>query len=222
MRTEYLSADPMQQYSEHPSEETLERFLLHQMKEDELEGVETHIMACHNCVTRLEELEIDIAATKMALADLHRQAVAKNYAAELARREKQSRRFGFGWLNAKSLSFAGAAAALALTLTIAPRYSTVEKDISAFRGAETNTIPANRTVLLHLNARDLPQHSVSVEVVNSEGEEIWNSPSKVAGQTVNAKLPPIETKGNYFLRIYSANNNENRGELLREFSFNVQ
>lgn len=220
MRTELLPADPMQFDSEHPSEETLERFLLHQSSEDEIEGVETHILACHSCVTRLEELEIHIAATKMALADLHQKAVAKNYAAETAHRESKSR--WFGWLNAKSLSFAGAAAALALTLTIAPRYSTVEKDMSAFRGAEVNTIPVGRTVLLHLNARDLPQNPVSVEVVNAEGEEIWNSPSKVSGQTVDAKLPPIEAKGNYFLRIYSANNKQDRGELLREFSFNVQ
>lgn len=221
MRTELLSANLMQQYSEqHPSEDDLERFLLHRMDEEELEGVETHILACHSCVTRLENLEIQIAATKMALADLHQQTVAESYAAETAK--KKSGWFGLNWLNARTLSFAGAAAALALTISVAPRYTTVEKDMSAFRGAETNVIPAGRPVLVHLNAKDLAENPVAVEVVNAEGSEIWNSPGKVEGETVNAKLPPIDAKGNYLLRIYASDKTQNHGELLREFSFNVQ
>lgn len=213
----------MQHYSEpHPSEDELERFLLHRMNETELEGMETHILACHSCVTRLEELEIHIAATKMALADLHQQTVAENYAAETAKAGNKSRWFGLNWLNARTLSFAGAAAALALTISVAPRYTTVEKDMSAFRGAETNVIPVGRPVLVHLNAKDLPENSVAVEVVNAEGSEIWNSQGKVDHETVNAKLPPIDAKGNYLLRIYASDKTQNHGELLREFSFNVQ
>ena len=218
----------MQHYSEqHPSEDELERFLLHRMDETELEQAETHILACHSCVTRLENLEIQIAATKMALADLHQQTVAENYAAETAKSKNKSRWFGLGrstsnWLNARTLSFAGAAAALALTISVAPRYTTVEKDMSAFRGADTNTVPAGRPVLVHLNAKDLPENPVAVEVVNAEGNEVWNSTGKVDHEMVNAKLPPIDAKGSYLLRIYASDKTQNHGELLREFSFNVQ
>ena len=213
----------MQQYPEHPSEEDLERFLLHRIEsEAELEGMETHILACHSCVTRLEDLEIQIAATKMALADLHQQTVAENFASEMAGRSKKSR-WSFSWLNTKTLSLAGAAAALALTVTVIPHGTpVVEKDMSAFRGAEINTIPAGKTVLVHLNAKDLPENPVSVEVVNADGNEIWNSAGKVDHQTVDAKLPPIDTKGNYLLRIYEADNKDAHGELLREFAFDVK
>lgn len=227
MRTELLSANPMQYYSDqHPSEDELERFLLHRMNETELEGMETHILACHNCVTRLEELELQITATKMALADLHQQTVAENYAAETAR-EKKSRwlglnRLNFSWLSGRTLSFAGVAAAIALAITVAPRYTTVEKEMSAFRGAETNVLPAGRPVLVHLNAKDLPKSAVEVEIVNAEGNQIFESTGKVEGTTVDAKLPPIDNKGNYLLRLYSPGAGQTHGDLLREFSFNIE
>ena len=60
----------MQPLFEHPSEETLERFLLHQSQQAEIEAVETHILACPSCVARLEIMETHIAATKIALGEL--------------------------------------------------------------------------------------------------------------------------------------------------------
>src|SRR5258708_23191519 len=56
--------------SDHPNEEALERFLLHRLSEEELESVETHILACESCVEALEVLEVQIATTKMALETL--------------------------------------------------------------------------------------------------------------------------------------------------------
>jgi anti-sigma factor RsiW len=55
---------------DHPSEDSLERFLLNRCEVDELEIVETHIFACEACVTRLETLELTIEATKLALQNL--------------------------------------------------------------------------------------------------------------------------------------------------------
>ena len=224
MRTDRYPTTTMQQEFEHPSDDSLERFLLHQMDEKELEGVETHILACQRCVDHLEDMELNLAATRMALAELHKESVAVNYAAEMAAREKKS-----VWarlFNVRSLSFAGAAAALALSLMVAPRYTPVDKEMSAFRGPESNVIPAGRPVRLHLNAKDLPETQVSLEVVNAEdGAEVWNSSSKVDHQVVNTKLPPIDTKGNYLLRIYSPGSESAKnthGELLREFAFDVQ
>ena len=223
MRTEILSENHMQQFPEHPSEDDLERFILHRINdEEELDGMETHILACHSCVTRLEELEIQIAATKMALADLHQQTVAANFASETAGRNKKSL-WSFSWLNGKYLSLAGAVAAIAMIVTVIPHGSKiVEKDMSAFRGAEINTIPAGQPVLVHLNAKDLPENAVSIEVVSTEGDEIWNGAAKVDHQMVDAKLPPIDTRGNYLFRIYAAGNKDAHGELLREFSFDVK
>ena len=207
----------MQQYVEHPTEETLERFLMHQMQEEELESMETHILACDSCVVRLEELEIQIAATKIALAELHNQTVAENYA-----KEKSSR---WTWLRSHSWSLAGATAALALAITIVPRFANVspfEAQVSAYRGSETTAIPAGRPLLLHLNAKDLPSEPVSVEVVNAEGNQIWKGSNAISHERVDTKLPEISNKGNYLLRLYASDKNGASGDLLREFSFEVK
>ena len=59
-------------YRDHPDEEALERFILHKCSEEELEIVETHVLACESCVAQLETLELDITATKMALESWRR------------------------------------------------------------------------------------------------------------------------------------------------------
>ena len=54
-------------YLEHPSEEALERFLLNRSEESEVEILETHVLACESCITRLETLESDLITLKTAL-----------------------------------------------------------------------------------------------------------------------------------------------------------
>jgi anti-sigma factor RsiW len=202
----------MQENLQHPSEETLERFVLHQMQEEELEGMESHIMACDNCVSRLEFLEIQIAATKLALADLHQEKVAESFA-----KQKKS---SWGWLKVSGYSLAGVAAAAVLTVSNMP--NTVERDISAFRGSETIQLPVNHPLFLHMNAKDLTAAPVAVEVVSAEGNEIWKGDSVVKNQTVDAHLPKITEKGNYLLRLYASNKDQAQGNLLREFAVQVQ
>ncbi len=53
----------------HPTEESLERFLLKHSQEEELAVVETHILACESCVARLESLEMNVAVMKLALGE---------------------------------------------------------------------------------------------------------------------------------------------------------
>ena len=216
-KAESSSVIDMQQYVEHPTEETLERFLMHQMQEEELESMETHILACDSCVARLEELEIQIAATKIALAGLHNQTVAENYAKQSSSR--------WSWFKSHGWSLAGATAALALAVTIVPRFASVapfETEVSAYRGSETIAIPAGRPLLLHLNAKDLPAEPVRVEIVNAEGNLVWQGKDAINHDKVNAKLPEMKTKGNYLLRLYAAGQNGAPGDLLREFSFDVK
>lgn len=218
MRTAGIdSVIDMQDYVEHPTEETLERFLLHQMQGEELETMETHILACDSCVTRLEELELQIAATKIALAELHNQTVADNYA-----KEKRSR---WSWFTSHGWSLAGATAALALAVSIVPQLAHLapyEAEVAAYRGSETIAVPAGRSLLLHLNAKDLPSENVRVEMVNSDGNRIWDGSNVINQEKVDAKLPEIKDKGNYLLRLYASSQNGAAGELLREFSLSVK
>ncbi len=125
----------MQEDLQHPSEDALERFVLHRMQEEELESFESHILACDNCVSRLEYLEVQIAATKMALSDLHQEKVAENYA--------KSKKSSWAWLKISGYSLAGVAAAAILTVANLPSFNTVERDISGYRGSETIEFPVD-------------------------------------------------------------------------------
>src|SRR3954462_1974771 len=149
----------MQPQTQHPTEETLEKFLLHRMQDEELETTETHILACDSCVARLEAMEIQLEATKIALAEFHKETVEKNFAAAKSPR--------WAWLKVPTLSLAGAGAALAIALAIVPQFTTVERSVSAVMGSEVTTIPAGRPLLLHLNAKDLHEEKVSVQVVSA-------------------------------------------------------
>ncbi|MFL6417474.1 MAG: hypothetical protein ACJ74Y_17610 [Bryobacteraceae bacterium] len=194
---------------QHPTEETLEKFLLHRMREEELEQTETHILACDSCVARLETMEIQLEATKIALAELHQQTVQENYAAA-----KTSR---WAWLKLPTLSLAGAGAVLAIALAVVPQFTPVERNVSAVMGSEVTTIPANRPLLLHLNAKDLPNEKVAVQVVSADGNEVWKGASTIQNSVADAKLPKFHEKGNYLVRLSST-----EGNLLREFSFAVE
>jgi len=194
---------------QHPTEETLENFLLHRMQEQELEETETHILACDSCVARLEIMEIQLEATKMALADFHKETVEQNYVAA-----KTSR---WAWLKVPTLSLAGAGAALAIALAVIPHFTPVERNVSAVMGSEVTAIPANRPLLLHLNAKDLPNEKVAVQVVSADGNEVWKGNSAIHNSVADANLPKFHEKGNYLVRLSST-----EGNLLREFSFVVE
>ena len=64
-------------YFDHPNEEALERFLLQRSDENELEVLETHILACEVCITRLETLELQITNLKAALVTAEEQRIQK-------------------------------------------------------------------------------------------------------------------------------------------------
>ncbi len=92
-------------YREHPSEEALERFLLNMSPEEELESVETHVLACGRCVDQLETLETQIAATRLALQTLETKRNSKS-SVETSSSWKS-------WFTIPRLSFAATGAAAA-------------------------------------------------------------------------------------------------------------
>lgn len=201
----------MEQYLEHPNEEALERFLLRRSEEPELEMVETHILACDSCVERLEILETQIAATKIALEQFQLEAQRKASA-----REKRPWRFRFG---TAGLSFAGAVACVALALGM---FSPAQVHLSAYRGVETSRVPEWRPLHMHLNATDLANGPVAVQLVDGQGSQVWKGLSVVRNDQVDVHVPRITKTGNYFLRLSEPPNGRAEGELLREFAFQVK
>ena len=208
----------MQQYLEHPTEEALERFLLNQFQEEELEVLETHILACEPCVARLEWLENQIATTKIALEKLQQNSSSERSAAE-SRSWKT-------WFTIPRLSWAGAVAALALGIALVPHFTSapapVQVSLSAYRDNGSTVVPEGRPLHLDLNAADLGDGSVIVQLVNEQGVQIWKGSGAIQGDRTNANLPQIKEAGNYFLRLYGVAKDSSTGNLLREFTIRVQ
>lgn len=204
----------MNQYLEHPAEEALERFILHQSNEQELDLIETHILACDSCVARLENLEIEVAATKLALQNLRIEEAARSANPQPAFFQK--------WLTLPRLSFVGACAALALGIAIVPQMyrSVPAQDVTlmAERGIAKNEIPAHQPLHVTLDAADLNQSTVSVEEVDADGSPVWQGNAPVRNDRVVVNVPGIAKTGEHYFRLYSSNHHE----LLREFAFNAQ
>lgn len=197
-------------YRDHPNEDALERFVLNQSEEEELEIVETHILACESCVTRLETLELNIAATKLALQNIQAEQAAK-----LAQ-PSPSRSKWFSWLTVPRLSFAAtglAACALAFTFISVPR----DVDVLANRGTETTMVSEWLPLDLHLDARDLPSGPVIIEIVDANGGKIWQGKSTVQNEKLEVKSSRLTSAGSYLIHVSSPS-----GDLLREYSIQAK
>ena len=93
--------------------------------------------------------------------------------------------------------------------------------LSAYRDTQSVTVPRNRPLKLTLNALDIPQRRVDVELVNSTGQKIWRGPATVdSHEQTHIALNPISQPDTYFLRLYMRSAGDD--ELLREFGFEVR
>lgn len=210
-------------YLEHPSEEMLERYILHQSSERELDTIETHVLACENCVTRLEDLESYIAVFRQASRELQLER------AEQPIRESLTNRL-LSWLTPQHMGLMGAAAALAVVVSVAPLYNSnhrdatpIHADLSAWRGAETLTLASNRPLDVRLNASDLQVGQLWAELVDSRGSQLWKGATSVHDEFAEVTLPALPRSQSYFLRLYATGNNgRGTGDLLREFSFQTK
>ncbi len=199
-------------YREHPSEEALERFLLNMSSEEEVETVETHILACGYCVEQLETLETQIAATRLALQALDNRPDPKS----LVETSSGWR----SWFTIPRLSFAatGLAAAAGVLFFSIPRDVT----ITAYRGAETAIVSEGRPLHMHLNAAGLNPGTVAVELADSQGTIVWKGISVVRHDNVDVALPRITKFGPHFVRLYSPPQAGTESVLLREFALDAQ
>jgi hypothetical protein len=206
-------------YLEHPAEEVLERYLLHQTRQDELEVVESHILACESCVTRLENLEFDITAIKRALAQLEE---SKKVSAAAPAPGSWRR-----WFAIPTLSWAGAVAAIAIAIAVVPHFvdhnrSAADFSLSAYRGMESVVVPENRPLHLTLNANDLPEGAVAITVVDGNGAQIWSGKGQIQNGRISVTIPQIKQAGPHFVRLYSQTADDAQGDLLREFSIEAR
>jgi hypothetical protein len=204
---------------DHPTEDELERYVLNRSREEELEGLETHILACESCVARLEDLDVQISATKLALQQMQGEEMAKAASAP-----QPSWR---AWFTVPKLSFAGAAAAVALALIAVPAFlqhnaPIAQVRLSAFRGDEISVAPAGHPLEMHLSTGDLSEGPVFVAVVDLHGTEVWRGRASIRQEQTEVVVPPIRATGAHFLRLYAPSQTTSDSNLLREFAFQVE
>jgi hypothetical protein len=208
-------------YLEHPDEDVLERFLLNQSGEEELETIETHILACDSCVSRLEALELEIAAMKLALQETRKQDAAASVAARQSSGNK--------WFTVPKLSMAAGLAALALGLLVVPQMRNnravpmAEVTLSATRGSETTLVPQDRPLHVVLNANDLNSKQLEVQLVDANGKQLWKGAATVLNNQAAVYLPKITDAGGHFINLYAPAQTQNgEPELLRQFALDVE
>jgi anti-sigma factor RsiW len=208
---------------EHPSEESLERYLLRQSNAGELEYVETHVLACPDCVARLEKTETFIATMRVAYAELNEQH-------ETAReREPLFTRIA-AWLTPMRLSWTAALAVLVAALIVAPAQfalrwpvAPAQVNLAAWRGVESVSVPSRQPLSVHLNSIDLPDGAVGVQLVDAQGREVSHGSASVKQDSAQVSLPALHSRGTYFLRLYSVSDTRSgQRDLLREFAFQAK
>jgi hypothetical protein len=208
----------MNNYLDHPEEEVLERFILHRSGEEELEVVETHILACESCVTRLEGLEIEIAAIQLALREMKVKEAAQSQVAAAQRVSWRT------WFTLPRLAMAGGIAAIALAVMIVPQLrngdgATAQITLSAYRGQEMAIAPKAKPLHVVLNAADLTEGDLVVELVDAVGKREWKGTTVVRQDRAVVDLPKIAESGRYYFRLSAP---QDQSKLLREFSFEVK
>ncbi len=206
-------------YLDHPAEEALERFLLHQCPDEELETIETHILGCGSCVSRLEALETEVASLRMGFEELQRQQ-----AAAVAAKQHRSWKT---WFTVPNLAWAGAAGAVVIGLAVTPQFlrhtaPLAEVSLVSYRGSEVTSVPEGRRLHVHLNAADLPEGAAIVELVNDTGAQLWHRAAQIRQDEADVVAPQINQPGSYFVRIYTAGQGNRPGQMLREFALQAK
>jgi hypothetical protein len=210
-------------FRDHPTDEMLERYLLNQSDEAEFEVVESHILVCSDCVGRLEQAESFITTFKAACGELSVTGARTPKVVSFMRKIGASLTpLRLSWTAGLAIVFAAlimAPAQFALRRPISPTQVT----ISAWRGRESVAVPAKRPLMLHLRSIDLPDGTVAVQLVDALGREVSHGSTSINQEIASVSIPPLQTPGAYFLRLYSvADTKSGQRDLLREFAFQAR
>lgn len=209
---EHTSEDMRYSYFDHLPVDVLERFILQRSTEREIERVETHMLACESCVSALETLEVEIAATKLALEQVAAQELQPTF--ELKQRKF---RFWSTWFSMPTLSWAaaGVAAGALCFFAVVPAHI----EMRAERGIASVVVPEWRNTDVRLVDEGLPAGPLRAEVVNDTGTVVWSGDAQDEPGAVKLDLPRFTKQGHFYARLYTAGPDH---ELLTEFPFEVK
>lgn len=195
---------------DHPPVEVLERLVLRHCTPDETEIIETHMLACESCQSALENLEFDIAAMKLVLADHARQTELRPAALQQPKWRS--------WFTVPVLSWAGASLAACAFCLVA--FVPVNVNLAAERGIEqTSVAPEWRRVNLNLEGASLPAGKLRAEIVSETGAHVWSGEADNLDGRVHVRGLRMTQTGHFLARVYSSASGT---DLLAEYPFEVK
>ena len=180
-------------FSSHISEDLLEKYALRKLTEQELATVEEHLLVCHKCQDRLDEVDEYIQVMKLAVSQHP----------TLRPRLPSSRVWPFParfWVATVLL--------IALVLAIPWQSRNVpvhEVTLAASRGA--NPIPtaeaaAGAALLLRMDVSEIVKFGgYQVSLVDSEGRELWRKRANANQNQLTVQSPGRLSAGKYWVRL---------------------
>jgi len=197
----------------HPDDDLIENYLMHRLAEEEVAGVEEHLLVCPLCQHHTEETEEFILVTRSALPDFGRKPPS---------RALHIRASGilYSWSGVLGLVAVLAAFTAGVFVpfhrlrTSLPPY---EITLHAMRGPSNPLIhiQTGHKLLLNLDTTELPSGDYAVQVVDSSGTEVWSGPAQQLQNPIRANVGRSLRPGRYWVRLL-------RGEeLVREYGLEI-
>ncbi len=191
--------------SRHPEEDAFEEYLFDRLPENQIGGVEEHLLFCEQCQATFAEIDDYVQLMK---------AATSAYAGNL-RRMPSPRRHEHG------LRWSAAAAAILLLTCLSALFSwrnpgetPKEVELLAYRGSTSSfetVAPAGRALDLRIDMRGVRlAKGYRVEIVDAGGRRVW------LGDTP-ALLSKGLARGDYWVRLAT-----DTGEPLREFGLHAE
>lgn len=196
------------EFEQHCSSASLERYVLGNLPQEELDRLEEHLLICEACRRKLDESERYLRAMRSAAARLR---------AEESGAFRESVR---SWFALPARVWAAAAIAFCLVALVvgnrimrSPTPSApLALSLTAERGAAMSA-PAHRILDLSLDARGFDAApDARVELVDSNGKVLAVQPARPSGDIIAFRVTRDLDAGSYYVRLYGT------GGLQREFA----
>ena len=205
---------------DHASDDKLEEYCLGGVPENELQGIEEHLLMCPACQEHLRAADRYVRTMRSAIS-------------MLASAPAPAERWWEKWFGAISrpipaTALAGLAAVTLICVVIpslrdSQRAATSTVTLQAMRGGGDSlrvSAPEKTPLILRLDLTGLdPLPSYQVRIVDAMGTQVFETESRPNGTVITLNAPGRFGRGSYWVRLYNRND---PATLAREFSLELQ
>ena len=203
---------------DHIDDETIDRYALGKLTEDELVPVEEHLLVCHACQDKLDSADAFVSAFRAAAPLANAEVVAS---AEGEARVPWYRRF----FNIPKVAWVPALAAMAVLAIVVQTGPSLDRtqvvDLRTYRGVEAASEAESGSLLqLRLATEGLKDRQpYRVEIVDSRGTKQWYGVVAWSDGVASVHVPKLLGAGQYWVRLYEVPPDS---ELVREYGLKVR